>query len=334
MTWLTWRQFRTQTLVAAGAILAIGVTLAIGAAMLADLYVSSGASTCQSACQNAISTFLTEATEGFTGAIYTSAIVAVYVLPALIGAFWGAPLVARELESGTHRLAWNQSVTRTRWLATKLAIVGGASMITMGLLSLGVMWFSHRIDQGTSEQIQPTLFGARGIVPVAYGAFAFALGVTAGVLIRRTIPAMAVTLVVYVAAAAAMPAWVRQHLLPATHVSVPLLSENIHGLGISGDNHTMNVFADADVSGWVVSNQTVRPTGASFTGPADPQYCGMDSGPRTCFDWLATLNLRQSIDYHPGTQFWALQWIESGIFLAAAVALALFCLQWTRRRLT
>ena len=334
MTWLTWRQFRSQMWVAICAIVAIGVTLVVGAAMVADLYASSGAAACQTACQTAISTFLGQATSGFTGVVYQTGILAVYVLPALVGAFWGAPLVARELEAGTHRLAWNQSVTRTRWLATKLATVGGAGMLTTGLLSLGVTWYSHWIDQGTSEQIQPHLFGARGVVPVAYGAFAFALGVTAGILIRRTVPAMAATLAVYVAAVAAMPLWIRQHLLPAIHVSVPLQTENIHGLGISAETHNLTVFADTDVSGWVVSNQTVTPTGAVFTGPADPQYCGRDTSPRACFDWIATLNLRQSVVYQPGTHFWPLQWIEAGIFLAAAVALALFCLQWTRRRLT
>ena len=41
-------------------------------------------------------------------------------MPALIGAFWGAPLITREFEAGTFRLAWNQSVTRARWLAIKL----------------------------------------------------------------------------------------------------------------------------------------------------------------------------------------------------------------------
>jgi len=47
----------------------------------------------------------------------------VLVVPALIGVFWGAPLIARELETGTFRLAWTQSVTRTRWLAVKLGVV-------------------------------------------------------------------------------------------------------------------------------------------------------------------------------------------------------------------
>ena len=54
-------------------------------------------------------------------------------VPALLGIFWGAPLVARELETGTYRLAWTQSVTRTRWLAVKVALVGLASVAVAGL---------------------------------------------------------------------------------------------------------------------------------------------------------------------------------------------------------
>ena len=114
-----------------------------------------------------------------------------YVVPALIGIFWGAPLIARELETGTHRLAFNQSITRTRWLATKLAIIGTATAATAGLLSWAVTAWAHHIDHATGNAIRPQFFGARGIVPIGYALFAFALGVTLGMLIRRTVPAMA-----------------------------------------------------------------------------------------------------------------------------------------------
>jgi ABC-type transport system involved in multi-copper enzyme maturation permease subunit len=330
MTWLTWRQFRSQTWVAVGAIVVVGSALVIFAQVLAQMYVDSGATTCHDACEGAIRNFLTQARSGATGLIYNAAIILVYVAPALIGAFWGAPLVARELEAGTHRLAWNQSVTRTRWLATKLAIVGLAGMATMGLLTLGVIWYSHHIDQGTSEQVTPLLFGARGIVPIAYGAFAFAVGVTAGVLIRRTVPAMAVTLVVYLGAAVVMPLWVRGHLLPASNRTTPLDTSTIIGLEIT-NGRKLTVLGSTDMPGWVLSNQTITPAGDPFTGPPDPQYCGPDAGPRECMHWIGTLGLRQSITYQPGSHFWPLQFIEAGIFLAVAAALLLFCLQWTRR---
>jgi ABC-type transport system involved in multi-copper enzyme maturation permease subunit len=330
MTWLTWRQFRSQLGVAAGAIVAIGVALAVAAKIVADLYVSSGAAACRSDCEDVINNFLVQATSGATGIAYSAGVALLYVGPGLIGAFWGAPLVARELEAGTHSLAWNQSVTRTRWLTTKLAFISGTSMATVALLSLFVTWYSSRIDRGPAVQIQPMYFGARGVVPVGYAAFAFAVGVTAGVLIRRTVPAMAATLAVYLAAAAAFPLWIRAHVLPAIHTTVPLDTHHINGLMLEGDNR-ITVIGDANVSGWLLSNHTITSSGAVFTGPPDPRYCGSGNGPRVCLDWIGTLGLRQSVVYQPASHFWPLQWIESGILLALAAVLLAFCVRRIRR---
>jgi ABC-type transport system involved in multi-copper enzyme maturation permease subunit len=130
-----------------------------------------------------------------------------FVVPPLIGIFWGAPLIARELEAGTHRLVCNQSVTRTRWLATKLAVVGGAAAATVGLLSWAVTAWAHHIDHAKDDRITPLVYGARGIVPIGYAVFAVTLDLTLGMLIRRTVPAMAATLAVYVAAVLSMPWW-------------------------------------------------------------------------------------------------------------------------------
>ena len=151
------------------------------------------------------------------------------VLPALIGLFWGAPLLTRELEAGTHRLVWNQSVTRTRWLAVKLALTGLAAMTAAGLGSLAVSWWSSPIDKTAANvpQMGPVVFAARGIVPIAYAAFAFALGVTVGMLVRRTLPAMAITLAVFVAVQFAMPLLVRPHLVPPTRSTIEITESNL-----------------------------------------------------------------------------------------------------------
>jgi hypothetical protein len=256
------------------------------------------------------------------------------VVPALIGIFWGAPLLARELETGTHRLAWNQSVTRTRWLATKLAIVGAAAAATVGLLSWAVTSWAHYIDQAAGDRITPGLFAARGIVPIGYALFAFTLGVTAGMLIRRSVPAMAATLAIYSAAVISMQEWIRAHLTPASHATNPLDTSSLDTLLI-GQGNELTVIGSADVPGaWVLSNQTITATGQVFTGPANPQYCGPDAAPQVCTDWVGSLGLRQDLTYHPANHFWSLQWTETGIFIAIAVLLAGFCFWWTRRRLT
>jgi hypothetical protein len=330
MIWFTWRQFRTQTLFTIGGLAALGVALIITGRSIADAYDAANVAACGSDCTNAIDNFLRDAQSGSNGTVYDLAMYAMYMVPALIGIFWGAPLIARELETGTHRLAWNQSVTRTRWLVTKLAIIGGASVATVGLLSWAVTSAAHHIDDATGDRIKPLIYGARGIVPIGYAIFAFVLGVTAGMLIRRTVPAMAATLGIYIAAAAAMPLWVREHLAPTIHTANALDLARVDGIGI-GPNGTMRIFAVAPGDAWVLSNHVVTSTGQVLT--ANPQYCGPAQPPQVCQQWLGTLGLRQDLTYHPTGHFWSLQWGEAGIFIGVAALLAGFCLWWTRRRL-
>jgi hypothetical protein len=334
MIWFTWRQFRTPAWITIGALAVVAVVLAVTGHNLADQWASSGAVSCHADCDSAVNAFLDAVKNSTSDKIYAAGLAVMYVVPGLIGIFWGAPLIARELESGTHRLAWNQSITRTRWLASKLAVIGGASAITVGLLSWGVSAWAHHIDHANDNRIAPLVYGARGVVPIGYALFAFAVGVTMGMLIRRTVPAMAATLAIYVAAAASMPYWIRAHLVPAVHATPPLNLSKIENVLI-GSNHDMKVVSGVHPAGaWVLTNNTITSTGRIFTGPASQQYCGDNQGIKSCLNWVSSLGLRQDITYQPASHFWALQWTETGIFVAVAVLLAGFCFWWTRRRLT
>jgi len=115
MIWLTWRQFRAQAIAAAAALVVLAVIFGGTEPHLAHLYHVSGLATCRTNCAALTTTFVTSMK---ANAIYPVLFIAglgiLYLTPALIGLFWGAPLVTRELEAGTFRLAWNQSVTRTR----------------------------------------------------------------------------------------------------------------------------------------------------------------------------------------------------------------------------
>jgi small basic protein len=334
MIWFTWRQFRIQTWFTVGILAVVGVLLALTGRDIVDAYTDANVAACHSDCAGAISSFLFQARNGTTGIAYNLANALMYVLPALIGIFWGAPLIARELEAGTHRLAWNQSVTRTRWLATKLAIVGAAAAASTGLLSWAVTSWAHHIDHAANNRITPMLFGARGIVPVGYALFALALGVTLGMLIRRTVPAMAATLGIYVAAVASVPLGIRAHLLPATHTTTPLNTESLTEFSMNRNGEMRLFGANPFPGSWELSNQTVTPAGQLFTGPSNPQYCGPEHGPQACLHWAGTLGLRQDLVYQPASHFWPLQWTETGVFVAVAALLAGFCFWWTRRRLT
>ena len=346
MMWLTWRQFRAQAWVALAALAALAITFAVTGPHLAHLYDTSGIATCQASgdCASAASNFL-DLVRGSVPdkVLYILGAGIVYVAPALIGMFWGAPLVTRELEARTHRLVWNQSVTRTRWLAIKLGLIGLASMVTAGLLSLMVTLWAAPISRASAlaenrngaaglSRLVPLLFGAGGIAPVGYAAFAFALGVTAGVLIRHTIPAMALTLAIFAAVQVVMPIVVRPHLIAPVRVSSTFNPANIDEMwtGRAG----MKVVGAVHIPGaWIVANQTLTPAGQPFTGPAT-QACVRNSGSQACQASIGALHLRQVVTYEPANRYWALQWYETAIFLAAALALSGACFGWVRRRAT
>lgn len=187
----SWRQFRTQATVGIAGLVVVGIVLAVTGPHLVGVYDSAVAACKASGGQGAAC--INPVTRTDKG-LQVGASVLVLVVPALIGMFWGAPLIARELETGTFRLAWTQSVSRLRWLVVKLGLVGLASMVAAGLLSLMVTWWASPLDKVNQNRFNPSSFALHGFVPAGYALFAFALAATVGLVLRRTVPAMAITL--------------------------------------------------------------------------------------------------------------------------------------------
>jgi hypothetical protein len=227
--WLTWRHFRSQAVVVGGVMALVAVIVLVSGLSILHQYHS-----CEAirACNSSEFTNTNPKLQGVLQAL-------LLVAPALVGIFWGAPLIARDLETGTYRLGWTQSVTRRRWLAIKLAIVGFAAVAVGGLLSLMVTWWFSPMDTVTAQQFGT--FDSRGVVPIGYALFAFALGVTAGVLWRRTLPAMASTLVAYVAVRTTEGQYLRSHLLPAVHAVVPVNATGNFGVSMTPSGPTFMV---------------------------------------------------------------------------------------------
>ncbi|WP_433466839.1 ABC transporter permease subunit [Spirillospora sp. CA-128828] len=345
MIWLTYRQFRAQGAAVFGALAVLGVVLAITGPGLADDYGSGLAScTTESSCSRFARTFFND------HQVYYGAMIAiVMVLPALIGIFWGAPLIARELESGTHRLAWNQSVTRTRWLAVKLGLVGLAAMVAAGLAVRAANWWSEPLDKAVADRfprIEPLSFDAHGVVPIGHTAFAFALGVTAGVLTRRTLPAMAITLAVFTVVQVAMPLWIRPHVIPPETATVAITSENLSQMTLDHDAKVMLVETEAAPRSWTLTNHTVDASGTEARLPGSlvmgacapaPPEAGReapDGPPEKCFAEIARLGYKQKVVYQPADRFWPLQLAETGLFAVVSLGLSGLCFYWTRRRLS
>ena len=162
---------------------------------------------------------------------------------------------------------------------------------------------------------------------------AFALGVTAGVLIRRTVPAMAATLATFLFIQIAWPIWLRPHLIPPATKFIALTAANIaHAdLAVGPGGSTILVPRLASMTGdWMISTRNIGPAGHPFN--LNTVGACQGNTPRACNDALSSLHLRAVLAYQPASRFWALQWYETGIFLAAALVLAGFCFWWIRRR--
>jgi hypothetical protein len=327
MIWLTWRQFRTQAAVVYGAIAVFAAVLAATGPRLAHRAHRSD--------------FLT-AMSGTDTALYVIGVLALLATPFVIGMFWGAPLVTRELDAGTHRLIWTQT-TRTRWLVTKLGLIGLAAMVAAGLLSLAVTWWAGPIDRaiaaagGTGRapapgilvfpRLSPEIFEARGIAPLGYAAFAFVLGVTVGVVVRRTLPAMAIVLAVLAVTQVGMSVGVRPHLVTPEHRTVPITAAGLIRMTPDG---SLTVALD-EPGAWSTTQHTVNASGRVVHPPSWLNDCppGQD-----CFARLTREGYRQSVSYQPASRFWALQRDETLIHLALALLLAGLCAWWIRHRVS
>ena len=320
-----WTRFRAQALVGAAVLAIVGVVLLVTGIQLNHSY-HAAAAVCRQQ-HNCAGLFNVWPSNGYLTANNILGAIGLAV-PGLIGMFWGAPLAAREFETGTFRLAWTQGVTRARWLAAKLAVAGAAAVAAGELFSLMVNRWASPIHQANPDY-SPLIPGSyhTGIAPAGYAAFAFALGVTAGLLIRRTLPAMAVTLAIFTAVIIAFPIWVRPHLIPPARATSALSLASAAVTGSTSDGHLILTTKTWTVlpGAWVLSSQLSTPGGrAASSEPAGP--CGAPSASaQACNDYIESLHFQQTVTYEPASRFWAFQWYETGIYLALAVILAGLC---------
>jgi ABC-type transport system involved in multi-copper enzyme maturation permease subunit len=354
MIWLAYRQLRVQIFIVLGVLVALAITLAITGPHLVHVFDVDAA-----ACRS----------DGVSAANCNNGVVKidrilqpmlnllVLGVPVLLGMFWGAPLIARELETGTFRLSLTQSETRTRWLAMRLALVFGISAVVSGLVSLMVGWWMSPIDTVDANRFSNALFGQRGFVPIGYALFAVALGVTFGLIIRRTVPAMAATLVAFIAARLSSSLYVRPHFMSPKVLSLPIGSGGA-GLGLNlTNNGTVSVQAGNPPylpNAWDYSQQLLdsggHPPSESYLqqacpnlganlpgpGPVGAKAVQAPSGANNAFQHCATklaAHFHEIVKYQPANRYWAFQGIETAFFIVAALALSAFCFWWVKRRL-
>lgn len=283
MIWLTWRQHRMQLLITTGLLLAIGGVLLVHG--LRTVHVGAGLSGPD--LDNAVR-------DQFQSAYRLLSWLP--VLPGVVGLFWGAPVVSREFERGTHKLVWTQSVTRRHWLVAKLAglgLVAGLSGLALGaIISAWLSTFEG--SQFTDIIGDDALFGSSGVAAGAWWVFAFALGAAAGAVSRKLLPALAVTAALYLVVMFLFFGFRRDYAEPVQVV----------------DPQSMP-------AGLITGGDFIAPDG---TKVAHVPTCESEPGD-TYLSCVENSGYKSIFYLQPETRYWQFQWTEAGILLAASVLL-------------
>jgi ABC-type transport system involved in multi-copper enzyme maturation permease subunit len=313
MIWVTWRQHRTALTGVAAFLGVLAAYMLVTGLQLHHAYATSCHPASSLAC-----------TVNFTGRYATSTNVLrafLQVVPAVIGAFAGAPVLAREMESGTFRFAWTQGFGRWRWTLAKLVLLAVVVTAAAGAFTALFTWYADPFfAAGYAIPFSTDIFDLMGVSFAAWTLTAFAIGVLAGMLIRRAVPAIAATLVAYGGLAAATALWLRQHYM------TPLVSKQSSLPGSAwavGQWFTKDgKFAFTWHSSQLVNAvQTFCPSrGPGSQQVVSPAQC---LAPHGYVYWTA---------YQPGSRFWPFQWIEGGWLLVLSVLLIAAAVWLVRRR--
>jgi len=312
MLWLTWRQHRAEVLGGLVLLAALGVVLVVSGLPMHTAYTDQGVAACVADAGRAAGcdTLVEQFTVRYVG--LGDLLMLLTVLPALAGVFIGAPLLGRELEQGTWRLAWTQGVTRTRWLAVKLALLTAAVTVLAAGFTALFTWWRGPLD-GIQGRFDGAAYNFEGAVPTASAVFAFALGTLAGTLARRTIPAMALTFFGY------WIVWLSLALLGRPRFLAPLVRTFDPG----ADAATTTAGRGALGAGrdWILDSGLIDRAGHRLTLAQESAVLG---AARKADDTLAYLHqhgIRSLEVYQPGDRFWTFQLIEAGLLVALAAVL-------------
>ena len=310
------RRFRHETIGIVAGLAGVGLlALVTGRSMNSD-YHSSGLADClaggsESQCRDLVERF----GDRFNSLQFL--IVPLVLLPALLGAFVGAPLVARELEAGTHRFLWTQGVTRQRWFAYTSAVAVAVSLVAGALYALIAGAWLDTTNTVTGERFD-RLYDFQGVVPIGAAAFAVTVGIACGVIIRRTVPAMVATLGIFIVVRVFTAVVLRPHFMPVKTLDLPFgarrsargrgrvgaLGDGFDGNGVvRGTGGNFNINLD-DLAGQCPNLRSRA--GAPLPPPEDVNQC------------LSGLGYHTVYKYHPADRFWTFQLIETGLLLGLA----------------
>jgi hypothetical protein len=313
--WLSWRQERLEAALAAGLLALVALVLVPLGIHMGSVYLHSGVAACVAhtaasgaGCSGIVSDF--QHRFEHAGPIVPW----LNFLPGIFGVLFAAPLIL-EFEQGTYRLAWTQSVTRRRWLTTKLVAIYASALLGAVVLTRLMTWWRQPLDH-VQGRMEPNVFDFEGIVPYAYTVFAVSLVLAIGLFTRRTVVASAGGLLGYFAARISVQTWGRQHYLaPLKRVWAP------GEPGPTNLDHAWN-FVSGPSNAQGVPVPFARFIATCMTGPK--------GATESC---LRAHHIYNVAVYQPASRFWLFQGIEAAMFAGAGALLLASALWWVHRRL-
>jgi len=304
MLWLTWRQHRLAAFTIAVALGALGAILVATGLPMRDAFQSGGAAGCVGRttgdCAATIGQFLDQ-----YGRVGERLVPWLNFVPALMGVFVGAPLLARELEQGTYRLVWTQAVSRRRWLAVQLTAMAALTLAAAVAFAALMTWWLWPLDRLEGSFV-PRAFDFEGPVVVAYFLCSFALGAAVGVVCRRVVVAMAVTLAGFLAIRLPIELWARPRYRPPLRSTLPMSASKAD-------------LAGSGSGAWVLDSGFLDRAGHVLHSISQQQVQGGG-----VVRWL---------QYQPADRLATFQTTETALFAGLAVAFIGLALAWVRWRL-
>jgi hypothetical protein len=333
MIWLTWRLSRLESLIGGAALALVAVFLLWTGHNVISSYNDAGLPGCvathatDEGCWDAANAFL----DRFNN--ISNLMGWLNLLPFLLGLLLAAPTVL-EFEQGTYRLAWTQSVTRRRWLAAKIGYgLGLAALVSAGFVAL-LTWWNGPFD-ALQGRLDGNGFDFEGTVPFAYVVFSFAVCLAIGTVLRRTIPAVGIGLVLYLVARLGTIDQLRPHYLDPVRITW----DPIDPLPAAA----VRMFGDGS---WIVSqglenaagrspefDQTLRACVDAATAGTPNKGVLIAGGDTTFNRCLHDNGYMNVLLYHPADRFWTFQGIETALFLGVSAILLGITAWWVLRRI-
>lgn len=319
MNWFVWRQHRKQFLIFGILFIALAALVIPTGNHYWHVYQQALVSCAQNPTLPSCSDLAGSVFVGNWGVLYRIIVLATFALPLLVGMFIGTPLLAREYEEGTNKLAWTQSVSRRTWLTARLGLALVFAAFYGLALSLLVTWWLHTSNVINQDRFIQGHFEVQGLMPIVYTTFFTAVGFMAGAWFRKTLLALAVTIGMFILCLASFAQLIRPHYESPVIVTASM---------------TINAL-DAKIpqGAWVISRGFVDQHGTfsdhQFDLPQWPQRCQAlalqaptssitskaVSGENPIDDCLTAAGYRQMAKYQPAYRYWDFQRIEAGIYL-------------------